>query len=219
MTTQRKHRINVGCGMSPTIGWHNYDNSASVKLATRPTLFKLLNATGFIDKPQRDFIEFCRSNSVAWADATKHIPHADSSIEVVYASHMFEHLDSRAAKGFLSEVKRVLRPGGILRLAVPNIAYHIANYRESGDADRFMRETYTVYDNPRGIRGTIGFLLVGPRNHRWMYDGQSLSKLLTANGFKNARAMPPGETLIADSSPLDLYERLPESVFVEAVKP
>ena len=45
-------RINVGCGMTPTPGWTNYDNSLSVKLARRPILASF--ATRFLLPKQAD---------------------------------------------------------------------------------------------------------------------------------------------------------------------
>jgi hypothetical protein len=30
---EKQLRVNVGCGMSPTKGWLNYDNSTSIKLS------------------------------------------------------------------------------------------------------------------------------------------------------------------------------------------
>jgi hypothetical protein len=52
-----------------------------------------------------------------------------------------------------------------------------------------------------------------------MYDGSSLRRLLVENDFEKVSVMPPGETYIRNPSPLDLYERSSESVYVEAIKP
>jgi hypothetical protein len=38
-----------------------------------------------------------------WADGTKHIPEAKGSVEVVYSSHMLEHLDRVETRAFLRE--------------------------------------------------------------------------------------------------------------------
>jgi predicted SAM-dependent methyltransferase len=217
--TSKPIRLNIGCGMTPTAGWQNFDNSMSVKLAERNLLFGALQSTGFIAGPQREFVDFCRKNQIRWADATRHIPFADGTVDVVYASHMFEHLERSKAASFLAETRRVLRPGGTLRLAVPNIGYHIARYSEAGDADRFMRETHTVFEGTPGLRGLLTFVAIGPRNHRWMYDGASLAALLVRNGFPDAKELPAGQTGIDNPSPLDLFERMPESVFVEGTRP
>jgi hypothetical protein len=52
-----------------------------------------------------------------------------------------------------------------------------------------------------------------------MYDGASLCRLLLAHRFVNAEIMQAGETKIQAPEPLDLQERLSESVYVEAENP
>jgi hypothetical protein len=52
-----------------------------------------------------------------------------------------------------------------------------------------------------------------------MYDSRSLCKLLVESGFTDAMSVEVGHTQIANSEPLDLYERKDESIYVEAKKP
>ena len=49
------------------------------------------------------------------------IPFGDDSIDVVYHSHLLEHFDRDVAGEFLLDVKRVLKPGGIHRIVVPDL--------------------------------------------------------------------------------------------------
>jgi hypothetical protein len=52
-----------------------------------------------------------------------------------------------------------------------------------------------------------------------MYDGPSLCRLLLAHGFVKVDVMQAGTTRIPSPEPLDLSERLSESVYVEAETP
>lgn len=52
---------------------------------------------------------------------TQGIPFSDNSIDVVYHSHLLEHFSRSEADFFLKECCRVLRPGGILRVVVPDL--------------------------------------------------------------------------------------------------
>jgi predicted SAM-dependent methyltransferase len=49
------------------------------------------------------------------------IPSADDKAEVIYHSHMLEHFSREDARAFLRECRRVLKPGGIIRVVVPNL--------------------------------------------------------------------------------------------------
>jgi predicted SAM-dependent methyltransferase len=63
-------------------------------------------------------------------DLSKGIPLADQSCEVVYHSHVLEHLRRADVNPFLKECFRVLKPGGILRVAVPDLEQICALYLE-----------------------------------------------------------------------------------------
>jgi predicted SAM-dependent methyltransferase len=212
------HRINIGCGETPTRGWLNFDNSASLKLSSYPMLSRILRKVKLVNDSQWERITFCRENTIIWANAAEKIPLPSSSVEVLYSSHMLEHLDRIEAKHFLGEARRVLAPEGIIRLAVPDIKRIIEKYAADGDADAFVDTTYMCVPRPRTVSSRIAMLLVGTRHHQWMYDGVSLCKLLTESGFAGAQCLDPGRTKIANHEPLDLCERRDESVYVEATK-
>ncbi|VUX46358.1 Methyltransferase domain-containing protein (fragment) [Candidatus Defluviicoccus seviourii] len=106
-------RVNIGCGRTPTPGWHNYDNSLSLRIARLPYFAeKALLSVGLLQPSQASYIAFCRENQIKFADATRIIPEPSGSVEVVYSSHMVEHLGREEAQGFFVEALRVLRPGG-----------------------------------------------------------------------------------------------------------
>jgi predicted SAM-dependent methyltransferase len=212
-------RVNIGCGQSPTPGWRNYDNSLSVRLARRPLLAGLCERAGLIGRNQREFIAFAKAHRIEWADSTKHIPLPAGSVEVLYSSHMVEHLDSEEARSFLAEARRVLKPGGVIRLALPDLRKLVDYYQATGDADEFLHRTYLCHRKPKSLVERLKQALVGNREHYWMYDAASLTKLLASAGFVNVRVLPAGRTHIADPGGLDLYERDDESVYVEANNP
>jgi len=212
-------RLNVGCGATPTPGWINFDNSPSVRVARFPALAVALRGLRLVPAPSAQLAELGRSGSVRFANAAVRIPCADAAAEAVYSSHMIEHLDRTEARAFLAEVRRVLRPGGVVRIAAPDLFRLVSEYLENGDADRFIAGSHMGLDRPEGMRAWVKWALVGPRHHLWMYDGDSLTGLLEAAGFADAAALPAGATRIAEPGQLDLWERASESVYVEAVRP
>ena len=70
------------------------------------------------------------------------------SVAAVYSSHMIEHLDRDEARAFLEEVWRVLSPGGIVRIAAPDLSLLIRDYGETGDADEFVTGTHMGLSGP-----------------------------------------------------------------------
>jgi len=90
---------------------------------------------------------------------------------------------------------------------------------KDGDADAFMADTHLSRTRPRALGSRLSILFVGPRHHQWMYDGESLCRLLQSHGFINAESVAPGQTKIPDPGKLDLWERSDESVYVEAENP
>ena len=144
-------RVNIGCGATPTEGWVNLDNSLAVRLARWPILVRALSVAGLLNARSMRFAQIAIHKDVRFANATLRIPYPDRSVEVVYSSHMIEHLDRREAGAFLAEVRRVLRPGGIVRLAAPDLGLLVKNYAAEGDADEFVSRTHMGQDRPRRV--------------------------------------------------------------------
>jgi predicted SAM-dependent methyltransferase len=212
-------RLNIGCGDAPTAGWINYDNSPAVRLARSPLLTTLLRSVGLIDAGNVAFIANCRRLGIRYANAARWIPHASGTVDVVYSSHMIEHLDRREAASFLAECMRVLKPGGVLRLAAPDLRWSILEYVEKGRADEFLAQLQFDLDRPRSFVEGVRRLLSGGRGHHWMYDGTSLGQLVTSGGFAAVEIVPAGQTRLSDPGSVDLREREIESVYLEANRP
>ncbi len=67
-------------------------------------------------------IDYYSTNFTVFAcDLTKKFPLFDECSDIVYASHVLEHFDRDEAKHFLAECKRVLKPGGHIRLVLPDL--------------------------------------------------------------------------------------------------
>jgi SAM-dependent methyltransferase len=211
--------INFGCGQSPTAGWINYDNSPAILLARWPLLTALLSRLRLINQANLDFIAFCRGHAIGYADACRPLPHATGSVDVIYTSHMLEHLFREDAETFLRECHRVLRPGGVLRLAVPDLALDVKEYLEHGDADLFLAGLEFDLAKPRGLVGRLRHALVGGRGHRYLYDRRSLAAFVVECGFVDVNVVLPGTTRIKDHGKLDLWERASQGWYVEATRP
>ena len=214
----KPQKINIGCGQTPTLGWLNFDNSFSIKIAKIPMLYKVAYKLGILKESQYQFIQFAKKNKIKHGDVIKGLPLADESIDVVYSSHMIEHLDFLDVKKFLNEVYRILVPKGIVRIATPDLDKLVDHYNETGDANYFIKSTRLYMFRPKSFLERIKILLIGTRHHLWLYNKYSLANLLKNHGFINPEVMQPGDTKIKNPGFLNLKERSKESLYIEAEK-
>jgi hypothetical protein len=75
-----------------------------------------------------------RARGVLAVDLRRELPFADASFDAVYCSHVLEHLSRAEGPALLARLRRVLRPGGIVRVAVPDLAAMARQYVEIVDA-------------------------------------------------------------------------------------
>lgn len=102
----------------------------------------------------------------------------DNTVTLVYASHVLEYFDRVEVKKVLAEWRRVLKRGGILRIAVPDFEALVEVYLKYRDLNLIHGPLY----------GKIEIVNEGqPRvmYHKTCYDFSSLSKVLTEAGFSN----------------------------------
>jgi SAM-dependent methyltransferase len=212
-------KINIGCGMSPTPNWHNYDNSFSVRISKIPNLLiKFLLKTKILNQKQCDYVNFCKNNKIKHLDIRKKLPFPNESIAIIYTSHVLEHLTKVQFLFFIEESYRVLKIGGILRIALPDLKIFIDRYTQKPFADVLIKELCMIEDHGTSILERIKFLIIGPRNHQWMYDISSAILMLEKTKFRNIFSMPAGSTNISAPGDLNLYERQDESFYIELVK-
>lgn len=211
-------KINVGCGQTPIDGWNNFDNSMSVLLAKHPFLLFIARKLKLLGKTQEGFILTVLKHNIKYADATRHIPEPNNSVEALYTSHMIEHLDFESIALFFKETRRVLVHGGTLRISTPDLKIMVQKYLKNGNSHELMSSFYLT-DKPKTLADRVKYLFVAEREHQWMYDGKALCDLLASAEFLNPQVMDAGKTNIPEPGKLDLFERSEESVYVEARNP
>lgn len=67
-------------------------------------------------------------------DINNGLPFSANSVDVCYSSHLLEHLSKNGAHNFVAECMRVLKSGGIIRLAVPDLEGIVREYLRVLDA-------------------------------------------------------------------------------------
>ncbi len=103
--------INFGCGLSVATDWLNYDASPTLRLQKLPLVGLL--AKSLVRPRFPDLVLF--------GDIARRLPEESSSADLVYCSHILEHLSLDDFRLALTEVFRILKPGGVFRGVLPDL--------------------------------------------------------------------------------------------------
>lgn len=106
-------------------------------MATNPKALNLGCGVSYIKSPRWLNLDWqSKSRHVKKHNLLKKLPIEDNSVELVYSSHLIEHLTKEDCFNILTESFRVLKPGGTLRLSLPDfeeMARAYVAYKNLGD--------------------------------------------------------------------------------------
>lgn len=213
-------RVHLGCGPVFATGWLNIDKSPNVYLSKVPALRRALARVGVLTK-DHDAVSF--APGTIRADLSRGLKYPDESAAYVYHSHLIEHMARWQALALMKDCHRILRPGGIMRVATPDLGQIVNWYQNdsfefgegSTPADRFMDVLGTYRDLPGTTPQRLIRRLISGVPHQWLYDRESLAVLLGEAGFAESVTRGYREGDVPD---LDQLEHRAESLFVEARK-
>jgi len=202
--------VQYGCGWSAPLGWRNFDASPTLRFERIPVIGKIYT------KNEKRFPE-----NVEYGDIVKGLPIPDSSVDLIYCSHVLEHLALSDFRIAIRNTHSLLRSGGIFRLVVPDIEILARQYLQSEDdqaALEFIRKTgMGKKDRGRGITSFLKIWL-GNSQHLWMWDYRSLRKELDMAGFSNIRLAEFGDSPNAKFDEVEDQTRWVDAVGVECKK-
>lgn len=238
--------LNLGCGTKTSPLCVNIDWSIHLRLK-KSKIGSQLARSGLLRGERLERFNRLSDNLVVH-DLRKGIPVQDGSADAVYHSHVLEHIDREAVPRFLAEILRVLKPGGVHRIVVPDFEELCRRYLTHllacasdpnlrVDHDRYvgdivfqmvMREAPGTSQQPP-VRRFVENLLLGSaqrrgQTHRWMYDYVNLSDVLLRAGFRHITRHSfqtsgiPTWTDIGLDQDAEGGEYKPGSLYVEAIK-
>ena len=187
--------VNIGSGTRGQPGWINLDGFAGPNVTCR-------------------------------VDIRRRLPFADGSVRGIFSEHSFEHLDYiEEVPRFLRECFRVLKPGGVTRIIVPDAGKYLCAYAHGGwEALAAIRPLYDQrndhyfhfrYNTPMEL---INVVFRQGYEHKFAYDFETLSIVLRRSGFDKVIRQAYG-TSIDPALAIDFEERASESLYVDAIKP
>jgi len=152
------------------------------------TMIKISFGSGGVVLPDWIHVDLdpaCRPDVIA--DATRPLPFATATADFLHSEDFVDQLDLDASQRFLHECRRVLKPGGQMRLLTVDLRRLVDMYVE-GD-ERLLELWETGVGLPLQTR-TLGEVLnEGMRRcgHRFVHDEQTLRVLLNRAGFHARR--------------------------------
>ena len=138
------------------------------------------------------------SKQVAYLDATQRFPFQDRSIDYIYSEHMIEHIRWDKGAFMLRECRRILKPGGKLRVATPDLEVLLGLYEQKSGAtgDQYVKWITDVFLSGVGEYRPVHVINNAFRNwgHQFLYDGELLEKALRHAGLQDIRQCAFGES-------------------------
>lgn len=122
-------------------------------------------------------------------DLRNGIPSKPKSLDVIYHSHFLEHLTREESLIFLKNCEHHLKPGGHMRVVVPDFQLWCQNYIDKKvEFFEWYKSTYLGKDNP--MYKTTASVFTGMlynHGHQMAYDFDALESLLKDCGFTDIR--------------------------------
>lgn len=95
--------------------------TSQIPTSAEPVLKMLNVGCGDSSHPAWTNLDLRGSGGAKSGDVTEGLPFPDASFDVVYHSHLLEHLPLEKAPFFMRECNRVLKAGGVIRVLVPDL--------------------------------------------------------------------------------------------------
>lgn len=200
-------KVNLGCGLRVAKGWLNIDGSLNAMFASWPAwlhkiLYRLSGSRQYYSLEQ--YCEILENYRFLYHDLALSLPLHDNTVDFIYSSHFFEHIFKDDAASLLKACAQALKPGGRIRISIPDLAYAVSLYGLGKKTE--MLEDYFF------VAGKGSYLA----RHKYMYDFDLIKTALEQAGFSGVTRCEYQQGETPDIELLDVYPEV--SLFVEAVR-
>jgi predicted SAM-dependent methyltransferase len=155
-------KVQLGCGFDLRPGWINIDICVRDTTSIEPTAIYINH------------------------DLRRGLPLAPNCCALIYSSHLFEHLDEETGTSLMRDCFRALRPGGVFRIVLPDMAKIFKAYLEKDARFFHLLEDYRLIGEPTGERSMadyVNYAVYQFGEHKCIYDYEKLDRILSSIGF------------------------------------
>lgn len=153
---QSKIKLHIGCGTIYKKNWINIDN----------------NSDNNINKLDLNW------------DLTKDLPFPNDSVDFIYNEHFIEHLTYLQGQKFLKNIFNLLKNGGVIRIACPDLKQVIEGYY----FDNWRKQDWVTTFGFQWIKSRCEMVNIClnkyPWGHQYVYDREDMIRALIEAGFK-----------------------------------
>ena len=158
--------LNIGCGSNILAGFINCDIQSNHYHPTK------------------------KSNFVHYDMRKNELPFGDGEVDGIYCSHVLEHIESWFVKKFFAESLRVLKPGCVLRIVVPDPEFMFAMFHRY--PEYFSWHKFYEHD-ASGLHSFVRLLSAAKSNEKdfgltkkvTQYEYAQIMKVMRTEDFNN----------------------------------
>jgi len=146
-------------------------------------------------------------------DVRHGLPYEDNTVDGIYSEHFIEHLTQTEIIRFLRECRRVLKPGGRIRIATPDLDEIVRHYYTNT-----WRQPWLLKYGYEWICNRAEYLNVSLRewDHLWVVNEEELVRLALWAGFDQYERCKPGYS--SEVRFLNLETRAESTLVIEFIK-
>lgn len=150
-------------------------------------------------------LDFFPAPGITFMDASIRWPFDDQSVDAVLCEHMVEHIPKSLARYMLAEMRRVLKPGGSIRIVTPELDWFAKRVLEPANADEEeYRQFLAAFFKDREIKswGDVINACFYEHGHQYIWSVDELKRAILNAGFADltvTRAGCPHSELFRDA--------------------
>lgn len=167
--------LNFGCTDQVVPGWVNTDITPHLLVALIPGAAWLVRRLGLMTAERYAQHGDGLFRRVRYLNLARPFPFPDGYFDNAFSANVLEHLYPEQARGCVCEVFRVLRPGGVFRVSVPDLEAAVHGFHARAP-ERFL-------DAAAVLARWIAWLLGA-----WFVPGGSRSVVLAAGALADGIA-------------------------------
>jgi predicted SAM-dependent methyltransferase len=131
-----------------------------------------------------------------WFDARAPLWLPDESADIVFSEHMIEHISYADGVALLTDIFRVLKPGGMVRIATPDLARTCALAGERSAIQQnyvnYINQTFGGHYNNQASFAINNMFFT--YNHAFVYDAATLRDSFERAGFVDITEQTPRQS-------------------------